>query len=119
MMLPCYLTRWIGVLNLIALMGMGTQRVPVTRAGVGMGEFFTHERVWVLEQAYFISMGVGMGWANPMSMHPLPSLMTTKGSLRSCSNRLGCIPHGLRSQTKLQAQKPMKDGASPCFFNCR
>jgi hypothetical protein len=49
------------VLNLIAPMGMGTQWVPVTRAGVGMGEFFTRERVWVMKREHFISMGVGMG----------------------------------------------------------
>ncbi len=42
-------------------MSMGTQWVPVTRAGVGMGEFFTRERVWVLEWGHLISMGVGMG----------------------------------------------------------
>ncbi|EEE63201.1 hypothetical protein OsJ_18011 [Oryza sativa Japonica Group] len=42
-------------------MGMGTQWVPVTRAGVGMGEFFTRERVWVMKREHFISMGVGMG----------------------------------------------------------
>lgn len=57
------------MLNLIAPMGMGTQWVPVTRAGVGMGEFFTCERVWVLERAYFILMGVGMVSVNPMGTH--------------------------------------------------
>lgn len=65
------------MLNLIAPMGMGTQWVPVTHAGVGMGEFFTRERVWVIERAHFISMGVGMGYANPMGTHPLSSLLPT------------------------------------------
>ncbi len=80
------------MLNLIAPMGMGTQWVPVTHVGVGMGEFFTRERVWVIERAHFISMGVGMGYANPMGTHPLPSLVV-RGLTTHFSSTLSSTAH--------------------------
>lgn len=62
---------------LTTVMGMGTQRVPITRVGMGMGKFLTRQRVWVMKWASSLSMGVGTGEENPMGTHLLPSLVAT------------------------------------------